>query len=64
CPEVYIRKRFNTRTCEEQFSFRVKGHFYIAQERTQLKVDFCHTLRIHILWKSKLFSPKKPVTLT
>ena len=63
-PEVFIKKRFDTKSLTERFSFRVKGAFYINQERSLLKVNFCHALRIHIVWKSKLFSPKKSVTLT
>lgn|SRR3989338_11689257 len=63
-PEIFIKKRFDTKSLVERFSFRVKGAFYITRERNLFKVDFCHTLRINIIWKSKLFSPKKSVTLT
>src|SRR3989338_7916258 len=63
-PEIFIKKRFDTKSLIERFSFRVKGAFYITRERNLFKVDFCHTLRINIIWKSKLFSPKKSVTLT
>ena len=64
-PEVYIKKRFDTQSLIERFSFRVKGSFYLNnKERGLLKIHFCHTLRINIIWKSKLFSPKKSVTLT
>lgn len=64
-PEVFIKKRFDTKSLTERFSFRVKGTFYLNnQDRQLLKVNFCHTLRINIIWKSKIFSPKKSVTLT
>jgi hypothetical protein len=64
-PEVFIKKRFDTKSLTERFSFRVKGTFYINNaERHLMKVNFCHTLRINIIWKSKIFSPKKSVTLT
>lgn len=63
-PEIYIRKAFDTKLQEEKFSFRVKGCFYMARDRFIFKVDFCHTLRIDIVWKHKVFSPKKSVTLT
>ena len=63
-PEVFIKKRFDTKSLTERFSFRVKGAFYLKQERSVVKVNFCHTLRINIVWKSKIFSPKKSVTLT
>ena len=63
-PEIFIRKSFDTRLRDEKFNFRVKGGFYMTQERDIFKVDFCHTLNIHIKWKGKIFSPKKSATLT
>ena len=62
-PEIFIKKRFDTKTLSERFSFRVKGSFYLNKDHGLFKVDFCHTLRINIIWKSKIFSPKKSVTL-
>lgn len=63
-PEIYIKKSFNTKRQIEQFSFRVKGAFYMEKDRYVLKVNFCHTLKIDINWKNKVFSPKKSATLT
>ena len=63
-PEIFIKKRFDTKSLVERFSFKVKGSFYLTKERILFKVNFCHTLRINIIWKSKIFSPKKSVTLT
>ena len=62
-PDIYIRKSYSTKTKEEKFSFRVKGYFYMAKDGCFLKVNFCHCLKINILWKSKIFSPKS-ATLT
>ncbi len=63
-PEVFVKKAFNTKTKEENFSFRVKGSFYMNRDRVLFKIDFCHSLRIRIVWKTKNLSPKKSVTLT
>ncbi len=63
-PQIYIRKRFNSKTKEENFAFKVKGAFYMTRDRGVLKVDFCHALRISIVWKNKIFSPNKSETLT
>src|SRR3989338_6576 len=63
-PRIDIKKYFNTKTREERFHFRVKGYFYISREAALLKVRFCHSLKISIVWKSKELSPKKSVTLT
>jgi hypothetical protein len=63
-PEIFIKKHFDTKGQEEKFSFRVKGAFYMEKDRYVLRVDFCHTLKIDISWKNKVFSPKKSATLT
>ena len=63
-PEIFINKKFDKKSQQEEFSFRVKGTFFMTREQSILKVTFCHTLRIDIHWKSKVFSPKKSVTLT
>ena len=63
-PQIFIKKGLDTRLQQEKFSFRVKGAFYMTRDRHVFRVDFCHLLRIDIAWKSKIFSPKKSVTLT
>jgi hypothetical protein len=63
-PEIFIRKAFDSRTRQEKFRFKVKGSFFLTRDRNLFKVDFCHTLYIAIIWKNKIFSPKKSVTLT
>ena len=62
-PDIYIKKSYDTRTKEEKFSFRVKGLFYINRDQMNFRVDFSHSLNIHITWKPKVLSPKS-VTLT
>lgn len=63
-PQVYIRKTVNTKSQEEHFAFKVKGSFYMNRGRAIYKVNFCHALRILIIWKHKVFSPQKSETLT
>ena len=63
-PQIYVKKFFDTKLQHEKFSFRVKGAFYMTKDRVIYRVDFCHTLKIDIHWKNKIFSPKKSVTLT
>ena len=62
-PQIKIRKSFDTRTKDEKFSFRIKGSIYVNHNRRLIRVDYCHTLRIHLRWKTKVFSPKKSVTI-
>ncbi len=63
-PEVHIKKTFDSNTLVEGFSFRVKGSFSMNSGRHFFNVDFCHTLKINIKWKNKIFSPNKSATLT
>ena len=63
-PQIYIKKTFNSKTMTEQFCFEVKGSFLLSNNRFLTKVRFHHTLRIDILWKNKVFSPKKSAVLT
>lgn len=63
-PQVFIKKSFNSQTLEEKFSFRVRGAFTIHRGRQVFRVDFCHVLRIEIVWKNKDLSPKQSGLLT
>lgn len=63
-PQIHIKKTFDTQKRVERFNFQVKGNFYMTYNRLLLKVYFQHTLDIEILWKVKIFSPKKSAVLT
>jgi len=62
-PRVHIAKSFDSITGDEKFSFRVKGFFYVNHSRRLTKVDYSHTLKINLHWKTKSTSPKKSVTM-
>ena len=62
-PIVNIKKSFDSVTRCERFSFRVKGYFFINHNRQLVRMNYCHSLRISMRWKSKVASPKKSVTL-
>jgi len=63
-PQINIRKAYDTKKKLEQFSFHVKGNFCLTHGRMPIQVDFEHKLNIDIVWKNKIFSPKKSVILT
>jgi len=63
-PNIYITKHIDSKKKEERFLFRVKGVFYMSQDRAFFRVNFRHSLNICIKWKTKDFSPKKSATLT
>jgi len=62
-PEVHIKKSFDSKSKDERFALRVKGFFFVNRNRKLVRVDYCHTLKIHLHWKSQLGSPKKSVTM-
>lgn len=63
-PEIYVKKSFDTKLRQENFSFRVKGFFFLTRKCVVFRVDFCHTLRINIVWKNKSFFPTGLVAST
>ena len=63
-PEIYIHKSIDNQKKIEKFNLQVRGSFYITKDRMLLQVYFHHTLNIEILWKTKIFSPKKSEVLT
>ena len=63
-PQIYIRKEFDYKNKVEKFSFKVKGCFFVNYQQQLFKVKFRHSLNIKIIWKSKVFSPKKSAVLT
>ena len=63
-PLIFIRKSFDTKRGIEEFSFHVKGYFFVTNNDVRLKVLFHHMLDIRIKWKAKDFSPKKSASLT
>ena len=63
-PQVHVKKVLNTRKSLEKFTFKVKGSFYLTHAERLLRVDFEHTLNIHLSWKSKHLSPQKSELLT
>ena len=54
-PLFYILKLYDTKTHREKFYFRVKGFFYLVKGEKFLLVHFCHSLKIDILHKDKVF---------
>ncbi len=57
-PQIFIRKFVDNARGVEHFSFRVRGFFYMTQNRIPLRVNFCHSLDIHIQWRTTELSPK------
>ena len=62
-PEIKIKKSFDTKTREEKFAFHIKGTFYVNRDRRMIRILYCHSLKIYLKWKSKVYSPKKSVTV-
>lgn len=63
-PQVFVKKVFDSKNNVEKFVFTVKGCFYVTYKRWMYKVRFHHGLNIELLWKTKIFSPKKSAVVT
>jgi hypothetical protein len=63
-PMVFIRKKLDTKRSIEEFSFHVKGYFYLTHNAHLMRVRFHHMLDIKIEWRAKNLSSKQPVSLT
>ncbi|NTV29183.1 MAG: hypothetical protein HGA80_03775 [Candidatus Omnitrophica bacterium] len=61
-PEVRVVKKITAEDKSEVFVFKVKGHIYVKEKRFIYKVQYCHSLCVHMIWKTHVLSTK-PVAL-
>ena len=62
-PQVHVKKSFDSLSRTERFAFRVKGFFFVNRNRRLSKINYSHTLKINLRWKSNVTSPKKSMTV-
>jgi len=53
-PQFYIHKVQDAKTKTEKFAFKVKGIMCITREEQNFLVRYSHSLRVNIVWKTKL----------
>ncbi|MBF0569378.1 MAG: hypothetical protein HQL18_01195 [Candidatus Omnitrophica bacterium] len=61
--QIYVTKRINTETQQENFRFKVKGAIYIKKNRFIYRVDYAHSLLIRIIHKTHVLSTQGPAAL-
>ena len=52
-PEFNLIKSFDTKKQIERFRFESKGYFFMTNNRMLVKINYKHSLRIKIVWKTK-----------
>ena len=57
-PEIRIVKKMQTAPRIETFLFRIKGEIYVKEKRFIYRVQYCHSLNVHMFWKSHVLSSK------
>ncbi len=55
-PDIRLFKNVDGSSQSEIFSLRVKGVVYYKQGRDIVKVDYLHTLKVKMLWKTHVLS--------
>ncbi len=57
-PQIRIIKKLEGASRAESFLFRIKGEIYIREKRFIYRVQYCHSLHVHLLWKTHVLSSK------
>jgi hypothetical protein len=57
-PQIRIVKKVEGEPKVETFLFRIKGEIYVKERRFIFRVQYCHSLNVHIFWKNHVLSSK------
>lgn len=57
-PAIYITKKISAENKSEVFMFKVKGDIYVKEKRFIYRVQYCHSLCVHLFWKTHVLSSK------
>jgi hypothetical protein len=57
-PTIHVTKQIDTAANTETFRLRVKGEIFIARGRFIYRVEYCHSLKVRLLWKVHVLSSK------
>ena len=61
-PAIQVMKKISNETKTETFVFKVKGAIYVKENRFIYRIQYCHSLCVHLYWKNHVLS-SKPVAL-
>jgi hypothetical protein len=57
-PTINVIKRIDTAANTETFRLKVKGEIFISRGRFIYRVEYCHSLKVRLLWKIHVLSSK------
>ncbi|MBF0486339.1 MAG: hypothetical protein HQL16_07500 [Candidatus Omnitrophica bacterium] len=57
-PQISVTKRIDSAKKNETFVFKIKGVIHITEKRFIYRVEYCHSLLIHMTWKTHVLSSK------
>jgi hypothetical protein len=57
-PTIQVTKKIDTAANTETFRLKVKGDIYISRGRFIYRVEYCHSLKVRLLWKIHVLSSK------
>jgi hypothetical protein len=57
-PMIYVTKRIDTAANSEIFRLKVKGEIFVTRGRFIYRVEYCHSLKVRLLWKIHVLSSK------
>jgi len=57
-PEIHVTKKISAEDKTETFVFKVKGAIYVKENRFIYCVQYCHSLCVHLYWKTHVLSTK------
>ncbi len=60
-PEISIVKQISSVKKTETFVFKVKGAVFVKEKRFIYCVKYCHSLCVHMFWKTHVLSTKPAV---
>jgi hypothetical protein len=57
-PQIRIIKKVVNEPKIETFLFRIKGEIFVKEKRFIYRVQYCHSLYVHLFWKNHVLSSK------
>jgi hypothetical protein len=57
-PAIHVTKQIDTPKNTEIFRLKVKGEIFVARGRFIYRVEYCHSLKVRLLWKIHVLSSK------
>ena len=57
-PVIHITKKISNESKSEVFVFMVLGEIFVKERRFIYRIQYCHSLCVHLYWKTHVLSTK------